>query len=278
MQKVLHNDEIDQVKPFLEQDIMDYISENLTDTYEEFEDFILFSFDWFDVESNESFDTPQILIYLDRDDMFIFCEDERSYQKVLSLMPQGESNERVIWMLFRKLIKNDMTFMERLEDQITESEDEALSKRVNRQMIDVIVDYRNRLMELKHYYEQLADIFENVMDCDNGLISDNGMHHFDVLLSRTNKRLCYVQNMRDYVTQMREAYQAQIDIEQNDIMKVFTVITGVFFPLSILVGWYGMNFAGMPELTWRLGYPIFIVVSAVIVMAMIIYFRKKKWF
>lgn len=278
MQKVLRNNEIDQVKPFLEQDIMDYISENLTDTYEEFEDFILFSFDWLDIENDENFDTPQILMYLDRDDLFIFCEDERSYQKVLSIMPENESNDRAVWMIFRKLIKNDMNFMEKFEDQITDSEDEALSKRVSRDMIDVIVDYRNRLRELKHYYEQLADIFENVMDCDNGLLSDNAMHHFDVLLSRTNKCLCYVQNMRDYVTQMREAYQAQIDIEQNDIMKVFTVITGVFFPLSILVGWYGMNFAGMPELQWRLGYPIFIVVSAFIVMGMIVYFRKKKWF
>ena len=103
------------------------------------------------------------------------------------------------------------------------------------------------------------------------------MHHFDVLLSRTNKLLSYVINMRDYVTQMREAYQAQIDIEQNDIMKVFTVITGVFFPLSILVGWYGMNFAYMPEFGWKWAYPVFIIVSVAMVSGMMIFFKKKKW-
>ena len=277
MQKVLYNTDFDEVRPYLEQDILNYITENLTETYEEFENFILFSFDWLDVNDADNEDTPQILMYLDKDDLFIFCEDERSYKKAVSLMPSGESNDRAAWMFFRKLIKNDMSVMEMYEDRITDHEDQALSDRANRKFLDVIVAYRNRLMNFKHYYEQLAAIFENVMDSDNGLISDNAMHHFDVLLSRSNKLLNYVVNMRDYVTQMREAYQAQIDIEQNDIMRVFTVITGVFFPLSILVGWYGMNFNNMPEYGWRLGYPVFIIVSVIIVSAMMVFFKKKKW-
>ncbi len=277
MQKILKNIDFDEVRPYLEKDIIDYISDNLTDTYEEFENFILFSFDWFDVQDEDNEDTPQILMYLDKDDLFIFCEDDRSYEKAVSIMPSGESNDRAVWMFFRKLIKNDMGIMEGVEDRITDHEDEALASRANRKFLDVIMAYRNRLMNFKHYYEQLADIFQNVIDSDNGLISDNSMHHFDVLLSRTNKLLSYVINMRDYVTQMREAYQAQIDIEQNDIMKVFTVITGVFFPLSILVGWYGMNFAYMPEFGWKWAYPVFIIVSVAMVSGMMIFFKKKKW-
>ena len=277
MKKILKNIDFDEVRPYLEKDIIDYISDNLTDTYEEFENFILFSFDWFDVQDEDNEDTPQILMYLDKDDLFIFCEDDRSYEKAVSIMPSGESNDRAVWMFFRKLIKNDMGIMEGVEDRITDHEDEALASRANRKFLDVIMAYRNRLMNFKHYYEQLADIFQNVIDSDNGLISDNSMHHFDVLLSRTNKLLSYVINMRDYVTQMREAYQAQIDIEQNDIMKVFTVIPGVFFPLSILVGWYGMNFAYMPEFGWKWAYPVFIIVSVAMVSGMMIFFKKKKW-
>ena len=76
---------------------------------------------------------------------------------------------------------------------------------------------------------------------------------------------------------MREAYQSQIDIEQNELMKLFTVVTVIFQPLTLLVGWYGMNFSGMPELAWKYGYPVFIIVSAVIVLILILYFKKKKW-
>ena len=60
-------------------------------------------------------------------------------------------------------------------------------------------------------------------------------------------------------------------------MKIFTVITAVFLPLTLLVGWYGMNFSYMPELGWRYSYPAVIVISIGIVIALIWYFKHKKW-
>ena len=59
-------------------------------------------------------------------------------------------------------------------------------------------------------------------------------------------------------------------------MKVFTVVTTIFLPLSLLAGWYGMNFR-MPELTWKYGYPLVILISAGIVVWLIVYFKRKKW-
>ena len=61
-------------------------------------------------------------------------------------------------------------------------------------------------------------------------------------------------------------------------MRVFTVITAVFLPLSLLAGWYGMNFSNMPELQWKYGYPVFIVVSVAICVGLVVWFKKKKWF
>ena len=61
-------------------------------------------------------------------------------------------------------------------------------------------------------------------------------------------------------------------------MKYFTVITALFLPLTLLVGWYGMNFANMPELTWKYGYASIIGLSILICAGMILWFKKKKWF
>lgn len=61
-------------------------------------------------------------------------------------------------------------------------------------------------------------------------------------------------------------------------MRAFTVITALFLPLSLIAGWYGMNFTHMPELDWRYGYPAVIVLSALVCVILLVWFRRRKWF
>ena len=97
------------------------------------------------------------------------------------------------------------------------------------------------------------------------------------LRNRTDRYLSAVKNLQEMVSQLREAYQSQLSIEQNDLMKIFTVVTVIFLPLSLLAGWYGMNLSYIPELKWKYGYPVVILVSIVTVVALIWKFKKKKW-
>ena len=86
-----------------------------------------------------------------------------------------------------------------------------------------------------------------------------------------------MQNLQAIVSQMQDTYQAQLSIQQNDLMKVFTIVTAIFLPLTLLAGWYGMNFADMPELHWRYGYPAVAGVSLAIVLGLVWFFKRKKW-
>ena len=60
-------------------------------------------------------------------------------------------------------------------------------------------------------------------------------------------------------------------------MTVLTIVTTIFMPLTLIAGWYGMNFKYMPELESGWGYPITIIVSILIVLGSLLFFKKKKW-
>ncbi len=77
--------------------------------------------------------------------------------------------------------------------------------------------------------------------------------------------------------QIRDLYKAHLDIKQNRSMTILTGVTTIFMPLTLIVGWYGMNFKYMPELEYRYSYPIVFGVSIVIVVCSLLFFKKKKW-
>ena len=77
--------------------------------------------------------------------------------------------------------------------------------------------------------------------------------------------------------QLRDMYHTQIDVKQNHIMTLLTIVTTIFMPLTLIVGWYGMNFRYMPELESKWGYPIVIAISLIIIIGSLWFFKKKKW-
>ena len=168
------------------------------------------------------------------------------------------------------------THLDRLEADISDGETEVLTG-AHEAYLDRIIAWRQELLRLKRYYEQLDSIFDELAENDNSLLGKQNTRRFANLGNRMERYLNAVQSLRESVAQLREAYQSQLSIQQNDLMKIFTVVTAVFLPLTLLVGWYGMNFVGMPELHWKYGYPAVILVSVGIVAALVIYFKKKKW-
>ena len=88
----------------------------------------------------------------------------------------------------------------------------------------------------------------------------------------------HVHLLRENVLQIRELYQSMQDSRQNKVMGILTILTTIFFPLTLITGWYGMNFANMPELQWKYGYLAVIGVVLFIVIGEFIFFKRKKFF
>ncbi len=276
MHLVLLFSEIYTIAEMLESKVMEYISTKQTFTFESFEKSNIFAFEWYDVKVGHP-KPHKVLIYMDEKNLFVFCESKECFKNISTFLPKGFSNEKALYMFFVNLFQDDINHLENFETKITDIEDSAIANS-KQDSLNKIISYRKKLLSLKRYYEQLDIILDNVCTNDNQILTPDGERYMGIISRRVHRYLNYVLNLRDYVTQMREAYQAQIDIEQNQIMRVFTVIAAIFLPLTLIVGWYGMNFQNMPEVTWRYGYLYVITLSLLVCLGLFVYFKKKKWF
>ena len=190
--------------------------------------------------------------------------------------PETASLERIICAFFERLYCNDSGYLEEYENTVARMEEQVEKGRTGRNFNSEILSLRRKLLVIRNYYEQLIDIAEAMGENEYELFHKDKLHHFHNMQYRLTRLVTNTQQLRDGLIQVREAYQASLDYSANQIMKLFTVVTTVFLPLTLIVGWYGMNFKYMPELSWKLGYPAVIVVSAAIAFGCLWYFRKKK--
>jgi magnesium transporter len=86
-----------------------------------------------------------------------------------------------------------------------------------------------------------------------------------------------LESLRDIMAGMMDLYLSSVSNRMNEIMKVLTVFSTIFIPLTFLAGVYGMNFKKLPELDWAYGYFVFWGICVVAAFAMLLYFRRKKW-
>ena len=82
---------------------------------------------------------------------------------------------------------------------------------------------------------------------------------------------------RDTLNVMIQVYVSMVSNQLNNTMRVLTLIATVMLPLTVITGIYGMNFDFMPELHWKLGYPLILLVMLVVSVLMITYFRRRNW-
>jgi len=95
--------------------------------------------------------------------------------------------------------------------------------------------------------------------------------------NRVSRLVDTANSLLDFTLQVRDTNKSRLDVKQNRIMTILTVVTTVFMPPTLIVGWYGMNFKYMPELEWEYGYPAVIILSILISVGCLVFFKHKKW-
>ena len=224
--------------------------------------------------------SKKVCIFFKKNLLLFICDKYPIIDDMISRTKSGEikcaSLSKMLYIFFDRLTSEDTYYIENIEQEIAELEEGLITSKKDNYLTKIII-LRKKLLKIKRYYERFLNIAESIEENDNELIDKKTIKYFRMFTNRINRLYQGVNNLRDYVTQVREAYQAQVDINQNQLMKVFTVVTTIFLPLTLIVGWYGMNFK-MPEYSTNYGYPVVISICIIIIVICVVWFKKNKWF
>lgn len=190
---------------------------------------------------------------------------------------QNATMEKVIYGVLERLLSSGNRGLVMTERQIIAMEREVVNGKVDPELNTEIFDLRNRLSTLKNYYEQLIDIGESLQENENDLFEEEDLRYFKIFTDKSERLSNNTQLLCDNLIHLREAMDATLNYNLNNTMKLFTMVTIIFQPLTLIVGWYGMNFKYMPELGWKFGYLYVIVLSVVVVGVILYWFKKRKF-
>lgn len=226
-------------------------------------------------------DYPTIHMFIGINYFLIVCKEDTLVKNIIRQISEDDTIDisfgRLLYDFFDKLFEKDNQYIDAYEDEIMELEDEVIFNKEHKDYVNSIVFFRKKLFTLKRHYEQMINLFNFILVNENNLLDKPSLRLLKILAGKLSRLQGSVLFLNEYITQIREAYQAEVDINLNTTMKVFTVITAIFYPLTLIVGWYGMNLK-MPEFQFDYSYPIVIIFSILIVIVTITIFKKKKWF
>ena len=210
----------------------------------------------------------------------VFIEDKGDLKRWIEKNPEKFENiksyDSALLAVLELMIQNDFMYILHIENDINAIEETILDNSTAK-FFDKITDYRKKLSELNSYYEQLVatgDVIRSHINLE--MISDTDC--WDRFTLRVERLQSHVRLLQENVLQIRELYQSRQDERQNDIMCVLTVVTTLFLPLTLLTGWYGMNFTHMPELACKYAYPVVIIIALLIITIELLFFKKHRFF
>ncbi|MBQ6560218.1 MAG: hypothetical protein IJL85_05255 [Erysipelotrichaceae bacterium] len=186
------------------------------------------------------------------------------------------SLERFLYDFLDHIVIDDLRIMEKFEKELDEMESKIQNddKEISLNEANYI---RGAIRYLLIHYEQLMDVAQELDENENAFFDENNLKYFRSYMNRLDRLYNNAASLRDYSIQIRDFYRESIAVKQNNIMTLLTVVTSVFMPLTLITGWYGMNFKYMPELNEQFAYPLVFIICIIIVVISLLYFKKKKW-
>lgn len=196
--------------------------------------------------------------------------------KPILLENKVNTTDHMLYFLVDTIIDNYFLVSDRVEAMLEKLEEEIILKPRKAHLLQLIT-LRSEILWLKRILVPQKELISTLNKKELDLIDDNLQKYFADIYENTLKISEIFETYRDLMGNLREAYQSALSSRANETMRIFTAITTIFMPLTLVTGIYGMNFEFMPELSSPFGY--YTVLGFIITLgtSMFLLFKKKNW-
>ena len=262
-----------------ELDIEDCISED-----EQRPKIVIHDSHYFLVINSIRFDDEEIFlratnIFLGRH--FIITVTKQKINELRSIKPilleeEVDSADKFLYHLVDLIVDSYFNVALRIEAKLERLEEDILMH-TKKTHLSEIIGLRSEILWLKKVLGPQRDLIAVLNKRELRLINNQLQKYFSDIHENSVKIMETFDTFRDLMGNLREAYQSSLAHRANEIMRVFTALTTIFMPLTLITGVYGMNFEFMPETSVWYGFYLIIAIILIVGLGMFFVFRKKDW-
>lgn len=262
----------------------DIVNTNQRPKMQNFGDYLFFVIKLMDYdEVEDEITSDQISVILGKDFVFSFSEQIGDEFKAVREQVRDETSlirtmgaEYLAYRLVDSVVDSYFEILERIGTRIEQLENRILSNTAGN-FLPELHNMKRELLFVRSMVRPLRAMIDELYGTQSPLLTSDVRHYWEDVRDHVIKALDMVETLRDMGAGHLEVYLSTIQYRQNDVMRLLTIIATIFLPLTFLVGVWGMNFEHMPEIPWKWGYLMSWAIFVGVAVAMLIWFRKKRW-
>ena len=264
-----------KIHPLILEDILD--TEH-SPKLEKFENYLYLELKRLQFDSSDQLKSEQLSLLLGDNFLLTFLESEPDYfETVNSRINSDFKSDKIFYLILDFIVDNYFLILDTLSEKI-EALDEILISNLRGNFSLKLKEIRQNIMYFRRAVRPLRDIMRQLCQDESEYISDKSRLYLRDVYDHVLRIQEEIETLNETVSVSFDIYLSSQSNRLNEIMKILTVISTIFIPLTFIAGVYGMNFHEMPELSWEWGYPLVWTIMIGSALSMLFYFRKKNWF
>ena len=251
---------------------------------DEYEGYIFIVLKMLYYDADENIVIEQVSFVLGKNYVLTFQESEgdvfdtiRERLRLANGRIRGLKSDYLMYALIDAVVDNYFSIIETLGNKIEDLETELFAGQARDNISIEVQQLKREILKVRRAIFPLREIINRIEKAEHPLILKRTINYYRDIYDHLIQVSENIDIYREMIWSLMDMYMTTISNRMNEVMKVLTIMSSIFIPLTFLAGIYGMNFEFIPELRYRYGYFVLLAVMFVMLILMLIYFKRKKW-